>query len=140
MRDIKFRAWDKNAEKMEIEGGYILLNGYGNAELFNDDIWQKQGIDGADFILMQYTGLRDKNSKEIYVGDIIKLTGNTIYDMSDELALQNIRIISYDENECKFNWDRSKSGTSFCKNNAEQGLFEIIGNIHENPELLEDKS
>jgi len=144
MRKIKFRAWDKDDNIMfypdklwhNINLGLKVDTGY---NFKNGNIIK---VDYEKVILMQYTGLHDKNGVDIYEGDIVRLTtkGTSVYDMSDELALQNIRIIAYDDNECRFNWARSKSGTCFCKNNAEKDCFEVIGNKWENPELLEDKS
>ena len=67
MREIKFRAWDKKLKefndilRMTLDGDRIEEDDYGNMPNMKDDI-----------ILMQYTGLKDKNGKEIYEGDIVE--------------------------------------------------------------------
>jgi len=78
------------------------------------------GFDGDGFFkLMQYTGLKDKNGKEIYEGDIVKGTGG---EFNEEVW------------EAGWNEDRDFIGWSITPQNCEDGL-EIIGNIYENPEL-----
>jgi len=103
MLEIKFRVWDEFTKKMyyqielvKREDGYWWMWEDGLLRLNCESQRRK---------LMQYTGLKDKNGKEIYAGDIF--ASGVI----------------------------EQSGYTLCKNNAEN-IFEIIGNIHENPELL----
>jgi len=62
MREIKFRAWDKDLHKM-----------------YNK--WTVIPDDDRSHILMQYTGLKDKNGKEIYEGDIVKHKNGKNYEV-----------------------------------------------------------
>ena len=124
MREIKFRAWDKKRGKMRWgdDNLQIALNG---------DKWWQYGYETNrietehqdDFILMQYTGLHDKNGKEIYEGDIIIgfCTGNypAIVECDAPDGGYNIR-------ELDGQYIDIDSNTS----------VKVIGNIYENPELL----
>jgi len=132
MREIKFRAWDTKEEKLIIPHSFYLENGnlgdFGNGR----------------YIFQQYTGLKDKNGKEIYEGDIVKreepdedsAAGNTFTTKG---------IVTYGTNP-KAHHD-SDYPTSFCLWNKEfygehaliykRGAeLEVIGNIYENPDLI----
>lgn len=122
MRDIKFRAWDKSNKKML----YMNLcdkNWYYTE--FNDEngcncAQRIQQNDKYNLEIMQYIGLKDKNGKNIYENDIVK---QTYFDMQGEKQ-EKIHEIIYENNYFTFP--------------AVHINIEIIGNIYENPELLED--
>lgn len=84
--------------------------------------------------LMQCTGLKDKNGKLIYEGDIVEAITHNPYE-------KHIGVIQF--HSCYFSLDYIKlgkygqSGISLAKNTGDLVLLKIIGNIYENPELLE---
>lgn len=109
MREIKFRAWD-TVDKQMYSWAFMMQSGDGRA-LSIREVLNKTHEEWLE--VMQFTGLCDKNGKEIYEGDITK--GGYI-----------VRSIF----GC---WCLDKGETPFlyeCKD------VEVIGNIHENPELL----
>ena len=112
---FKFRVWDKINDKwmsnqlIDIEKG--LLTGF-----YNDEEAFKRR-----YIIMQSTGLKDKNGKLIYEGDIVKET------LTDFINEEIITVVKWDELNAMYNLENLQN----CKR-------EVIGNIYENPELLED--
>ena len=122
----KFRAWDGhkmfNVDVLAISPCTWDCPDYG-----------KRGISLAyqSFIkVMQYTNLNDRNGKEIYEGDIVDSWAG-----SDVIGTY-LREVVWAEGEPKLEFNPS-SGNILCKGN--EHLFEIIGNIYENPELLGGK-
>ena len=131
-REIRFRAWDK-ADGLHRDNGVMS---YGITDVSCD----------AD-IIMQYTGLKDKNGKEIYEGDIIKDHKGAIkrieyindYMTFCPFTKEEWRWYNEGSNHFKYCYDQDDDGNrplSFlCW--YESYELEVIGNIHENPELLE---
>ena len=126
MREIKFRAWDKRRQRMR-HGCDNLLIGLGGQLFwqFGDSIDIIDSKERNTFELMQYTGLKDKQGKEIYEGDII--TGRLTLENDDNYDFTDI--VSC-EPPC-----------FLCDNNADFELtqyqtLEVIGNVWENPELV----
>lgn len=123
-REIKFRAWDKYENKIRKVRGINFTN---------KDLWLKiedNRIMGANFFeveLMQYTGLKDKNGKEIYEGDIIKFTDNYNTDIPEKIGVVKFNNASF----------YITDGAYSCYRWIDINI-EIIGNIYENPDLLED--
>lgn len=112
MREIKFRAWNKNSEYM---GNPFDLY----EELTLDHMANNTGIWVKDTVFMQYTGLTDKAGVEIYEGDIVSyIPWGYVSPVKD--------VIEYNDKLAKYNIDRSVYG------------YEVIGNIYENKELLND--
>lgn len=129
MRTIKFRAW--TGFKME----YSLVVGELGAFYVNLASPNKDTASLSEFNtkydksvpIMQFTGLTDKSGKEIYEGDILKCNWN-----DDRYPIHNIGPVEWNEREAC--WKLGEGGTA--KDDAE-AHFEVIGNIYENPELLE---
>jgi len=143
MREIKFRAWHKKKEKMyevkEIAFDYqeiIVKRGFEKEQEIIDagghhcsscDSEHPDWFLFRDIILMQYTGFKDIINKEIYEGDIVKI-------VEDEPVVSGfVGIVSF-ENMGYVLW-RPGWYVEICK----QRSHEIIGNVHEHPELLGEK-
>lgn len=122
MREIKFRAWLKE-EKITIDVSEIDFRGEEVSGFDESDVfYEGYGYDYAE--LMQYTGLKDKNGKEIYEGDIGKsVDGIFLVTWDEEKAAFVMRFYGYPEETLYLEemWNDA----------------EVIGNIYENPELLE---
>ncbi len=125
MRDIKFRAWGLDDKHMYRDSGVL-------ATTSNMD-WLTQPHSGPlvnprseKLVLMQYTGLKDKNGVEIYEGDIIEYGP---YD--DSKSGRYKKAIEWKENA-------RYTGFNICvgDNGQRQTHSEVIGNIYENPELV----
>jgi uncharacterized phage protein (TIGR01671 family) len=114
---FKFRVWDKLAERMiyphnDNQQHFIIdLNGrFHNLQ---------NGSGGDDYVIQQYTGLKDKNGKEIYEGDVVE-----IGDRKKEVIF-NIGMFYIDENY----------GDIVTLSEVDN-IIEVIGNIFKTPELL----
>ena len=126
MRDIKFRVWDnENKEMLEVQELDFEPTFYGGRIAIRTDQYNDY-FDTEDMILMQYTGLKDKNEKEIYEGDIIKYK-----DIQKG-------VVEYSEQYAQFILKETGSIADECEALGEFNIkvFEVIGNIYDNPELL----
>lgn len=132
VRPIKFRGWDVREQKM-IGGVTPSPNHY-------SDVWTDCGISGEhgeysaeDLKLMQFTGLKDKNGKEIYEGDILKSDGSYPLEVYWMGLAWGVR----------WNDNGSKEESIICDDSGDMEMdknglkhMAVIGNIHENGELL----
>lgn len=135
MREIKFRAWHKHEERMlkwnkELKG--VIAGGVKTISSFNTDNGWMDTYSYKEVELMQYTGLKDKNGKEIYEGDVVQFDD---YDIT-------FGLIKWNEKHGRFEVEEYEPYTStyFETEQFEEWTtiehFEIIGNAYENPELL----
>jgi uncharacterized phage protein (TIGR01671 family) len=129
MREIKFRAWQKHHKRMLEVVNIDFRNNLLTADYGEGVAPRLNTFDIEDFKVMQHTGLKDKNGKEIYEGDIVdSWSGLDTHKMY-------IREVVKKEEEPRLDFNPS-TGFTLCKGN--EHLFEVIGSIYENPELLEE--
>lgn len=152
MRNIKFRAWDKDEDQMIYDFG-LTPGDYFPYQLPDDDCESPEDpanykyFDNAE--LMQFTGLKDKNGKDIYEGDILTIPiGN--FDPASRAKAPSYWVVEWDEDGLGYQLTLTKKRdlTPAEKelhfgHKAFTGLYrkrgpesEVIGNIRENPELL----
>jgi len=124
MREIKFRAWDKSTKKMYYEGFSISCTGQSDSDggvYFSGRIFKK--YNPLEIEYMQFTGLLDKNGKEIYEGDVMEWVEDPEDYFRGEVVFEEVAFaIKGQDNLNSLNYDE----------------FVIIGNIYENPELLKE--
>ena len=127
----KFRVWNEKTESF-IDYGDLMLD-LKNGKVYSGDVGiPEYTIDVTNqVILMQYTGCRDKNGIEIYEGDVIK-------DKYDKIWLVQWYVGAFVITNKIPDSDGQESTYSYFNNLSNHHFyFEVIGNMWENPELLE---
>jgi hypothetical protein len=124
MRDLKFRAWNTRRKVMGDVRGFDWLEQQLLALPQKGNVRLGQWKPIEDYEIEQFTGLLDKNGKPIYEGDIL----------FDEGEYGGKRIVIWDAGMCQFALNNCL-GHPLVR--GCEKYLEIIGNIHENPELLE---
>lgn len=130
----RYRAWDSWRKRMSVvDRIYIDTEG---VRLYDDfgEYWR----DFRDVKLMQSTGLHDKNGKEIFEGDIVKRYRSPFFKAKWEYQIETV---IKEEASLLLGREFGKNFGTIPFNSpfAKSVLLEVIGNIYENPELLEDE-
>uniref|UniRef100_A0A6M3JF74 Putative YopX protein n=1 Tax=viral metagenome TaxID=1070528 RepID=A0A6M3JF74_9ZZZZ len=155
MRGTKFRVWDQQKQKMyyghqchedDPDGAWYMIDLNGHLWVYCDAQYypfaRDEDSDGQYYLrfkIMQFTGLRDKNGKEIYEGDILSTSNNNkLYDLWRACDFGYTQIV----------WDAEYSGFRGTKwtpiretggdSVYEVQFIEVIGNVYENRELLKE--
>lgn len=131
-REIKYRAWLKEEKKM------VIVETIDFSEKSIQYLEKNEIIDAyllrttflEDIELMQYTGIKDKNGKEIYEGDILK------YKFPYDRRLKHVSLVKFIETEASFGLKDIYGNEIPLYRITANNYFEVIGNIYENPELL----
>ena len=148
----RFRAWLKKKQEMDNEIDHIS---WLEDELYCIGDGITYMVLAEDLVLMQSTGLKDKNGKEIFEGDILKFNdewNEYCHEGYVDGSVEGINFVEVVKGEACFEFGKTRypesslfiymedEHLSFAELVKDKDFgFEIIGNIYENPELLEDK-
>jgi len=148
MRDIKFRAWDKKNKMMRTVDELLNLwtvNDHGgeakttpsitvvNQSYRGDDL---QMVVGKDCELMQYTGLKDKNGKEIYEGDVVSYQTSMGFDASE--TYEEVEEVKYKSGAFTPVYLSKRGFHDYNDKPVIVKDLEVIGNIYEHPKLVKE--
>lgn len=130
----RYRAWNKATKEMHEVDDIVSID-FGKSEICVKTLFfgKFSYYDLDDIVFMQSTGLTDKNGKEIFEGDILSVE-------TDE---ENVKVsVFWDDKHALFMFESKKYNETevlaeLFEDNAYS--FEIIGNVHTNPELLEEQ-
>ena len=127
MREIKFRAWD-------LENKFMVISSTLKVRILADKIPIDEIVRyESDFELMQFTGLTDKNGKEIFEGDILKADNeNFVHVIKYYSEFMSFVMV---KNNVESDWFHGGNNDYFSDDIKTN--YKVIGNIYENPELLE---
>lgn len=131
MREIKFRVVLNN----EIVGEEVFVGGKWKSQFYSanpdNGVRWVNGVLDIEGERNQYTGLKDKNGKEIYEGDIVNCHG---YYIGDSWINSNNGTVKYDNGSFYVDYEFAPD---LCREEISNCNISIQGNIHENPELKE---
>jgi uncharacterized phage protein (TIGR01671 family) len=125
MREIKFRAWDKKEKRMMrvAKINFTWDGKFLEVHCIDNDYKKEYWLPFPKIELMQFTGLKDKNGKEIFEGDILRYKPHKI--ISDETVID---VVEYDEFGFQPFLEEARVDADYTE-------IEIIGNIYENPTI-----
>lgn len=126
MRELKFRGW----ATCGYNSGFVYFDLREDNDFAFYEFYSSCDLDNIE----QYTGLKDKNGKEIYIGDIVRAEDDGRYlvgtvEWNEDYAKCEVIYSQITGNSFEFEGDSGYPVANSC---------EVIGNIHENPELQED--
>jgi uncharacterized phage protein (TIGR01671 family) len=128
-RTIKFRAWDVPTKTMSpVSELFWSAKGLrANGPSYHLGVQGNDLVEDSNIVLMQFTGLTDKNGKEIYEGDILKL---------DSWNPANVQVVFIEGAFCLADKEGHYTGDIHYIQHADIAQASVIGNIHENLELI----
>lgn len=136
MREIKVRAWYKPYKQMcQVESLRFDGNGVYVATLIEEPFYDRRLVEADEIAIEQFTGLKDINGREIFEGDIVKYYPHhrgvpyRVYwaDKSAKFLIGRDGVIGQSFSDIMHNLNTGRIA------------LEVVGNIHENPELLEER-
>ncbi|MEZ0482625.1 YopX family protein [Planococcus sp. SSTMD024] len=136
-RDFKFRIWDQRVpgSLMSYDDGHFSISAHGEVFCVNDDV----SIENDSF-LMQYTGRKDNTGVELYEGDIVPVQGmiHLGWKQGTYRFKGNGKVVYLaDAMRFAFIVNTEEYGYQIvCYDKGIRQQYEVIGNIYENPELL----
>ena len=138
MRELKIRAWYKPYKQVcQVESLRFDGNGVYTAVLIEEPFYDRRLVEADEIVIEQFTELKDKNGTEIYEGDII------VQKPLDSNKSGFRGKITYKEDHAAFMFEVYERGKPvmwlFLSEFNPEKTCEVIGNIHQNPELLEEK-
>ncbi|CAG5295166.1 phage protein [Streptococcus pneumoniae] len=157
----RYRAWIKTEKRMFFSDDILAID-YENKEIVTQQVYFESGLaverdiycyDFDDIELMQSTGLKDKNGKEIFEGDILKFNdewNEYCHEGYVDGSVEGVNYVEVVKGEACFEFGKTRypesslfiymedEHLSFAELVKDKDFgFEIIGNVYENPELLE---
>jgi uncharacterized phage protein (TIGR01671 family) len=135
-RKIKFRAWDKEDKKIREVTCINWFDEYVECDEKPNGYCTRRRF--TEFVLMQFTGLKDKNGKEIWEGDILRTNVESVNGLPLAQFIYRVEFsngcFGVVEGKNQLNTD------NFNNIDIEEEKLEVIGNVWENPDLLTPKS